>query len=149
MVRLQDGEGLRSERLPARPAVVSREEVLDEARDVLAPLAERRDLDHVAEAGQQVGAKPPRLHVLLEGPVGGGDDQRVDPARDRVADPVELARIEEAQELRLQVRLDVAHLVEEQHAAVGQLQPTLLVPDRLGERPAHVAEQLRLDEIVG
>jgi hypothetical protein len=50
-------------------------------------------------------------------------------------------------ELRLQRRIEVGHLVEEEHAAVRQLEPALALARRLRERPAHVAEQLRLDDV--
>jgi hypothetical protein len=42
-----------------------------------------------------------------------------------------------------------ANLVEEQHAPVGLLDPSGLGHDRAGERAALVAEQLRLEQLVG
>ena len=43
----------------------------------------------------------------------------------------------------------LAHLVEEERAAVRQLEPALAVGDRAGEGAAHVAEQLALDDGLG
>ena len=39
------------------------------------------------------------------------------------ADPLELAGLERAEQLGLGLRAQVAHLVEEERAAVGQLEP--------------------------
>ena len=44
----------------------------------------------------------------------------------RAAQPLELALLQHAQELRLGHRREVADLVEEQRAAVGQLEAALL-----------------------
>src|SRR5207247_4586178 len=43
----------------------------------------------------------------------------------------------------------VSDLVQEQRAAVGQLEPPLLGLDRAAERAALVAEQLALDQVPG
>ena len=47
------------------------------------------------------------------------------------AEPLELALLEDAQELRLQVERELADLVQEERAAVGELEP----PDLAGRRP--------------
>ena len=65
------------------------------------------------------------------------------------AEPLELALLQHAQQLDLDVRVHVADLVEEQRAAVGPLEAPLLARRRAGERPFLVAEQLRLDQRVG
>ena len=55
--------------------------------------------------------------------------------------------LEHAQQLRLQVRGQLADLVEEQRAAVGARERAGASRDRAGERAAHVAEQLALEQL--
>ena len=64
------------------------------------------------------------------------------------AEPLELAGLQHAQELRLAGRRQVADLVEEQRAAVGGLEaPGARL--RAGEGARLGAEQLGLDQLVG
>ena len=99
------------------------EEVAREQRDVLAPLAQRRQPqpDHV-EAVEEVLAEQPLPHARLEVLVRGGDHAHVRLDRRVAADAVELAVGQHAQQARLQVRRHVADLVEEQRAALGLLE---------------------------
>ena len=62
------------------------------------------------------------------------------------ADPLELAFLQHAQELDLDVRRQVADLVEEDRAAVGQLEAPGPHRDGAGERALFVSEQLALDQ---
>ena len=57
--------------------------------------------------------------------------------------------LEEAQELRLGGRPELADLVEEERAALGRLDLPRLVPHRAGERPAGVAEELGDQQLLG
>ena len=66
--------------------------------------------------------------------------------RVRVADALELALLQHAQQLHLQRRAHRADLVEEQRALVRLLEAALARADRAGERAAHVAEQLGLEQ---
>ena len=59
--------------------------------------------------------------------------------------PLELAGLEHAQQLGLLVQRDVGDLVEEQRAAVGELEAADAIGLRVGERALHVAEQLALE----
>ena len=61
-------------------------------------------------------------------------------------DALELAVLEDAQELHLDVGGELADLVQEQRAPVGQLEAADLRPGRPGEGALLVAEQLALDE---
>ena len=78
--------------------------VIDERRDLLAPLAQRRQLqaDDV-EAVEEVLAEAALGDELFEVGVGGGDDAHVDLDRLRLAERVDLVRLEEAQQLGLDV----------------------------------------------
>ena len=75
-----------------------------------------------------------------------GDDPHVDVLRLRRADPLERAFLQHAQQLGLQVERQIADLVEEQRAAVRELEASLPRGDRAGERAAGMAEQLAFDQ---
>src|SRR5262249_29003265 len=62
------------------------------------------------------------------------------------ADRADLAPLEGAQELRLQIERQLADLVEEERPAVGLGEEPLAIAHRARERAADVAEQLALDE---
>ena len=63
--------------------------------------------------------------------------------------PLELALLQDAQQLHLRRQVDVADLVEEERAALGELEAALLPLLRAGERAPLVAEQLGFDQAVG
>src|SRR5206468_11867116 len=65
------------------------------------------------------------------------------------ADAFDHARLEEAQELDLQRQRDVAYLVEEQGAALRELDLADIRFDRASERAALVAEQLGFEQVLG
>ena len=67
----------------------------------------------------------------------------------RVADPLELALLQHAQQLHLQRGAHRPDFVEEQRAAVGLLEPSLPVADRARERAAHVTEELGFEQRLG
>ena len=100
------------------------EEELRQQRDVLRPLAERRELDREdAEAVVQVLAERLLADGLEQVAIGGGDDPDVDLHRRRAADPVELVLLQDAEQLGLGLERELADLVEEDRPAVGQLEP--------------------------
>ena len=121
------------------------EEVLHQQRNVVAPLAQRGQLhrDHV-EAIEEILAERALGDHLREIGVGRGDDADVDLDGVRVADALELALLQHAQQLRLQRRAHRPDLVEEERPLVRLLEASLARPDRAGERAADVAEELRL-----
>ena len=124
------------------------QEVVDQERDVLAALGERRDhqLDD-AQAIVQVLAEAAGAHRRLEVLVGGGEHAHVDADRLVAADALELLLLQRAQQLRLRLERHVAALVEEQRAAVGGLELALAPRDRAGEGAALVPEELALDQL--
>ena len=65
------------------------------------------------------------------------------------ADRLDDLLLERAQHLGLRLEAHVADLVEEQRAAVGQLELAAAIGDRAGERALHVPEQLALDQLLG
>ena len=94
----------------------------------------------------EVLAKPAALHLLLEVAVGGGDHADVDRAGALLADALEIALLQHAQQLALQLERDFADLVEEQRAAIGELEPADAVAHRAGEGAADMAEELALEQ---
>jgi hypothetical protein len=81
--------------------------------------------------------------------VRGADDARVDRDRLAPADALDHPLLQEAQQLDLQRQRDVADLVEEQGAALRQLDLAGRGLDRAGEGAALVAEQLGLEQVLG
>ena len=105
----------------------------------------RLDRKHV-EPEIQVLAKPAALHLLLEVAVGGGDHAHVDGAGALLADALEIALLQHAQQLALQLQRNFADLVEKQRAAVGELEAADAVAHRAGEGALDVAEELALEQ---
>ncbi len=118
-----------------------------QGRDVRAALAQRRqpDLDRV-QAEEEVLAEPPGGDLRVEVGVRGREDPHVDFPRARGAEALELSRLEDSQELALLARGNVRDLVQEQRAAVGQLEPADAVRSRIGERALDVSEELALED---
>ena len=132
------------ERLAGR---VLLEEVGGEQRQVIAAIAERRDLQHDdVEPVEQILAEPVLLHGRTEIDVGRGDHADVDGARGAPADRPHLALLEDAQQARLDGHRHVADLVEEQRAAVGLDEHARAIGGGASERALRVPEQLAVDQ---
>ena len=125
-------------------------EVADQRRDVVAPLAQRRHVDRDdVEAVEQVLAERALVDLLFEVLVGRGDHAHVHLDDAVAAEPLELLLLQHAQHLGLRLQAHVADLVEEDRALVGLLELADLPIGGAGERALLVAEQLRLDQLVG
>ena len=98
------------------------------------------------EAVEEILAERAVGDHLREIRMGRGDHAHVDLDRVRVADALELALLQHAQQLRLQRGAHRPDLVEEQRALVRLLETSLARADRAGERAAHVAEELRFEQ---
>src|SRR5574342_967235 len=121
-------------------------EMPGETRDILPPLSQGREIDREdVEAVVKVRAEAPLAHGPLESAIRGRDQPHVHRQRLRPADALELALLQNAQELRLQLQRQVADLVEEERPPVGELEPAHLPRERAGERPLLVPEELALD----
>ena len=94
-------------------------EVLDEQRHVVLALAQRRHAHaHHGEPVVEILAERAAIDLAHEVAIGRGDDAHVDGDDLRAADAADLALLERAQQLRLQLERQLADLVEEQRAAV-------------------------------
>ena len=91
--------------------------------------AQRVDLESVVE----IGAKAAFGHLLLQIPVGGGDEAHIHPQRPIGADTLDLALLQGPQQLGLQAEGQFADLVQEQGATVGQLELAGPITDGTGE----------------
>src|SRR6185503_14321472 len=117
-------------------------EMARERGHVLEPLAERRDADREdAEPVVEVLAEPAGLHLVLEAAVRRRDDAHVDLPGVIVPDLPDLAVLEDAEQLRLELGRGLRDLVEEERAAVGYLEEALAVRDRAREGAAAVTEE--------
>ena len=133
------------------PLGVDAHEVVEEQRDFVAALAQRRNLDveHV-EPVVQVGPELALFDPFGEVAVGGGDHADVGGRLDAIgADAPDLAVLEEAEHQRLHAQARLADFVEEDGAAVGELEQAGLVAVGAGEAAAHMTEQLRLEQRIG
>src|SRR6266542_2535184 len=137
------------ERLRVLPGQPSQERAREE-RNVLAPIAERREPHrHDVQPVEQVLAEAPGAHLGGEVLVRRGDDPDVHLDRLRPAEPLHDAVLQHAQELHLDRRRHLPHLVEEQRAAMGAFEAALLAPGGAGERALLVPEELRLEDGLG
>ncbi len=84
----------------------------------------------------------PDLHLLAQVPVGGGDDAHVHPLQILAADAAELTLLQHAQQLGLRGERHLPDLVEEDGAAVGQLEEPLPERGGAGEGALLVPEEL-------
>ena len=123
--------------------------MLDERRDLLPPFAQRRQRQaHHVQAVEEIAAEAAVGHQLLDAGIGRGNHAHVDLHRVRFAERMDLVGFEEAQQLRLHFRSDLANLVEEQRpAGRGRITPGTHVG--AGEGALAVAEQLALEQIAG
>src|SRR5712692_3667065 len=128
--------------------VVAAQKELRQLRNVLGAFTERRQLDgDDVDSIEQVFPEAALFHRLLEIDVRGGNQAELGFDRLRPADALDLAFLDRAQQLGLQIEPQIADLVEEQRAVRRQLELAQLLPVRAGERAALVSEQRALGEL--
>ena len=118
-------------------------EVLDEQGDIVGAVAQRRqdDGDDV-EAVVEVIAESALADHRLEVAVRRRDDAHIDVNGFLTADAVEFLLLQDAQELDLQVLVELPDLVEEDRAAVGELELAELAAHGTSESTLLVAKEL-------
>src|SRR6266542_1755613 len=137
------------ERAALELLAVLREEVPSEQDDVALALAERREADrHHRDAVVEVAPEAPLLHGPSEVGVRRRDDPHVHRQRARPADAVDLALLQDPQELRLQLDRHLADLVEAEGPAARELELAGAPLHRAREGTLLVAVQLALDEVL-
>ena len=122
---------------------------MDQRGNILRPLAQRENVQRQdVEPEQQVLAELSVLGRFGEVLVGGRDDAYVHRDRSLTPEPLDHAGLEHAQQLRLGLEAQVAHLVQEQRAAIGQLEAAHAPLGSARERAALVPEHLGLHQIL-
>ena len=152
LMRLDGGQRVFGER--RRPArIVAREalrEGVREQRGVTLAVAQGRNLDDdLGQSIVKVFAEVAGLDLRLEITVRGADDAHIHRDFLATADALDLALLEETQQLGLQRHRQVADLVEEQGAAVRGFDLAECLLHGTGESPLLVAEQLALEQGIG
>src|SRR6266403_5419531 len=123
------------------------DEVTGECLDVVRSLPKGRYRDREdVQAIVEIVTKTLRSNHFAQSTVRRGDDAYVDLERVCSADTLELVLLQHTEELRLQLEGDLADLVEEQRAAVRELEASDPLCDRAGECAALVTEQLALEQ---
>src|SRR5712691_2829199 len=149
---LDDGlQGLGAEaHLALEGLRIAPEEGIGEEDHVLTALAERRQVDgYHREAIVQVLAEASGPQGLIEALVGGRDHADVDGDDLAPAHPLDLALLQEAQQLYLEGQAHLRDLVQEERAAGGHLDLALALGVGTRERAALVAEELALQQGLG
>ena len=119
----------------------------DQPRQVGGPLAQagHAHADHV-EPVQQIGAKAPAAHGLLQIALGRRDDPGAEADRAARAESLELAILEHAQQASLERQGQLADLVQEQRPRAGSLEAPDPAQRSAREGAALVPEQLALEQ---
>ena len=109
--------------------------MLGEQRDVVGAIAQRRHEDrNDVQAEVEILAEAAAADLAGQFLVGRRQHADVDPDARRAADRLDHLLLQRAQDLRLRLQAHVANLVEEQRAAVGQLELAAAIGDGAGER---------------
>src|SRR5206468_11183215 len=126
------------------------EEMTDEHRDLLAPLAQRGDPDlEDVQAVVQIFPELMGLHRGLEVTVGGRDEPHVGANDLLPTDAGEFAVLQDVQQLGLELQRDLADLVEEERALIHRLEFAGLLPVGARECALLVTEQLVIEQLAG
>ena len=124
--------------------------MLREQEHILFSLAQRWHGDsQYVDPIQEILAEPACRDVSRERPVGRRHDPHVDPAGKVLTDPPDLAILERPEQLGLRPSRQLANLIQEQRSPIRRLEKPGAFGHRACERAPGVAEELRLDELIG
>ena len=126
-----------------------RREVLEQRREILEALAQRRDVqrEHL-QPEVEVGAELAPGHHFVQVPVGGGDEPRGDAPGPGAPDAPHLAALQHRKQPRLEIERQLPYLVQVDGAVLGRLDQPRPRRVGVGERTLFVPEKLRLDQIL-
>ena len=145
-------ERLAGERLGALAVLGAelRDELAHVRGNVVLAGSQRRDLDRDdVQPIVEVLAELPLADQRRQIAIGRGDHPHVHAECVLAADALERLLLERAQDLRLRLEAHIADLVQEERAAVGELELAAAPRQRPRERALLVAEQLGLDQLLG
>src|SRR5208337_3018652 len=123
------------------------DEMMYQQRDVLAPFAQcgnpnRKDIQPV----KKIGTEFLLLNQSIQIPIGGGNQTRVRREGLRTSQPFELALLQDAQQLGLELKRNLANLIQEYGSPIGQLKAADPLRDGAGEGAALMSEELTLQQ---
>src|SRR5207253_2309588 len=98
---------------------------------------------------EEVGTEAPRPHRFLEIAIRRGDHPHVYPKRPARPYRFELLLLQNTKKLHLRLEGQLADLVEEDRAAIGELEAADAALQGTGEGTLHMSEQLALDQTRG
>ena len=131
----------------AHPAAVGGDKMPHQDGDVAGAVAQRRSEDgKYLEPVKEVAAELLLRDHLAQVAVGGRDQANIDRDGPVTAQAFDLAFLERAQQLGLQIERHLADLVQKQRALVRQFQTAHLARDSAGECALLVAEQLAFQQ---
>src|ERR1700722_5384110 len=117
------------------------DEVPDQKGDVLQPLAEWRNLNgEYAEPIVEIAAKSAAFDHFAQIAVGSGHQTEIYSNRSGAAESLDFLLLKDAQQLGLQFRGDVAHLVQKESSLVGGLDASDVLGNGPRESSSLVAE---------
>src|SRR3990172_228554 len=119
---------------------------MNEFRDVLFSFAKGRKMnrDHV-ESIIEVLAELSLLHHGGQIMVRGGSDANIHVEGFFTADPLNLAFLDDAKQLHLHVRGEIADLIKENRASIGQLKASFSLANRSGKRAFFMSKELAFE----
>jgi hypothetical protein len=149
-VLLKGVERARREAPAGRVSTEAHEQMAGERWKVVEPFAQRRDLERKdGEAVVEVKTEGAVDDTLLKVAMRGGDDADVYPRHLVVADALEFAALEEAEQLGLNGERELSDLVEEERPPVRSFDAAGAGLDGSGEGAAGVSEELGLEKRLG
>ena len=101
---------------------------------------------HHVEPVEEIFAEAPFFHLVHQIAVRGGDESHVDRELARPAQAPEGLRLQDLEELGLQLQRQLSDLVQENRATIGQLEQAGLAFLRVRERALLVTEQLGIEK---
>src|SRR5215467_1857985 len=130
--------------------IVPVNEMLHQPRQVIEPLAQRRDIDFkYVESIKQIVTKTTRFNFGFEIPVAGSEDPHINFYWGRGAHWQNGLLLQNAQQFGLEAQRHFPNLIQENRSATRSLEQSFLRADCAGKRPLHMAKELAFQKILG
>src|SRR5581483_12269343 len=124
-------------------------EMLRQQANVFTALAQRRHFDGKdTETIIEVEPKTAGFGFGQQVAVGGGNDADVHRAGALIAEALKLTFLQHAQQFALQIQRNLTNFIEKQRAVAGEFKASDAILNRPRKRPAHVAEEFALEQIL-
>ncbi len=127
-----------------------RQEMRRQQRNIFAAFAQRRQMNlNGVEPEQQILAKAPALHFLIQVGVGRRDHAHIHALGFGRSHALHFAYLQHAQHFGLEIQGHVGDFIQEQRAAVGQFEAAHAIGLGVGESAFDVPEQLAFKNALG